>query len=73
MSKKVILASIASIAIVSSPYPVSAKQTRDSANYHGTCGQQVMHKHPGLKGAAFKEEYAKCLNDQQAGRDYQTD
>ena len=73
MRKMTILAALAAIAFASAPCLAFAKQLRDSANYHGTCAQQVMHKHPGLKGAAFKEEYGKCLNDQQAGKDYQTD
>lgn len=50
-----------------------AKQTRDSTSYHGSCGQQVMHKHPGLKKDAFKSEYDKCLNDNQAGKNYLND
>ena len=51
----------------------AASQNRQSANSHGTCGQQVTHKHPGLKGADFKAEYAKCASETAAGKNYLTD
>jgi hypothetical protein len=48
----------------------AATQQRSSAANKGTCGQQVTHKNPGMKGAAWKAEYAKCLNDVAAGKNY---
>jgi hypothetical protein len=51
----------------------AAAQKRSSANFQGSCGQQVTHKHPGMKGAAFKAEYSKCQADTAAGKNYLTD
>jgi hypothetical protein len=65
--------SMFAIASNSASAGTAASQNRMNANYHGTCGQQVTHKHPGMTGAAFKAEYSKCQTDSAAGKNYLTD
>jgi hypothetical protein len=67
------IVSIFAIASNSASAGTTAAQNRMNANYHGTCGQQVTHKHPGMTGAAFKAEYSKCQADTAAGKNYLTD
>jgi len=73
ISKAIAFCAVVLILAIDSDVASATSANRQSANFHGTCGQQVMHKHPGMKGADFKAEYSKCMNDTAAGKNYLTE
>jgi hypothetical protein len=44
----------------------NATSHKDKPNYVQSCTDLVNHKHPGLKGAAWKAEWGKCNTDRPA-------
>ncbi|MGO8833926.1 MAG: hypothetical protein ACLQE9_14075 [Roseiarcus sp.] len=65
--KPVILAALGLVLVAGAANAGNAQ--RSKADYVQSCAILVNHKHPGLKGDAWKAEWNKCNNDRVAYRD----